>query len=194
MHIAQPSKRFYDWVRSAKRKEGKVRDCLFFACLLLFIYHSSIITHHIIQYTFKKRGRPSNRSVRDIVEVRSPLLLVSLTQSTCCLQTQDLIKDFADKKGRLATVRAVKHHCQYLAQLKAINEGRGISLVSDTGRGVGCESRCDTHSYSYSRHAYNTHSCLSHFDGPTTHSPTHTHRNGGHNELCTCWVRPNRQP
>ena len=49
------------------------------------------------------------------------------------LQAQDLIKDFADQKGRLATVRAVKHHCQYLAQLKAMNEGRGISLVSDTG-------------------------------------------------------------
>ena len=52
------------------------------------------------------------------------------------LQAQDLIKDFADQKGRLATVRAVKHHCQYLAQLKAINEGRGISLVSETGRCV----------------------------------------------------------
>ena len=51
-------------------------------------------------------------------------------------QAQDLIKDFAEDKGRLATVRAVKHHCQYLAQLKAINEGRGISLVSDTGRCV----------------------------------------------------------
>ena len=58
---------------------------------------------------------------------------------------QDLIKDFAQKKGRLATLRAVKHHMQYLSQLKAKVEGRGISLVSDTGMGsimkavlVGC--------------------------------------------------------
>ena len=55
----------------------------------------------------------------------------------------DLVKDFSDKKGRLATVRAVKHHLQYLAQLKSINEGRGISLVSDTGMCVDCHT-CNT--------------------------------------------------
>ena len=49
---------------------------------------------------------------------------------------QDLIKDFAQKKGRLATMRAVKHHMQYLAQLKTETEDRGISLVSDTGMGT----------------------------------------------------------
>ena len=42
-------------------------------------------------------------------------------------------------------MRAVKHHMQYLSQLKAKVEGRGLSLVSDTGMGsimkailVGC--------------------------------------------------------
>ena len=51
-------------------------------------------------------------------------------------QVQDLVKDFADKNDRLATLRAVKQHCQYLSQLKAIAEKRGISLVSDTGMGA----------------------------------------------------------
>ena len=43
------------------------------------------------------------------------------------------------------TKRAVQHHVQYLAQLKAVAENRGISLVSDEGMGsimksilVGC--------------------------------------------------------
>lgn len=52
------------------------------------------------------------------------------------MQVQDLVKDFATKNYRLATVRAVKHHCQYLSQLKAMAEGRGIHLVSDTGMGA----------------------------------------------------------
>ena len=50
-------------------------------------------------------------------------------------QVQDAIKDFADKNNRLATLRAVKHHCQYLSQLKATAESRGVKLVSDTGMG-----------------------------------------------------------
>ena len=33
-------------------------------------------------------------------------------------------------------MRAVKHHMQYLSQVKAIAENRGISLVSDTGMGA----------------------------------------------------------
>lgn len=61
------------------------------------------------------------------------LLTVTLNTYT---QVQDLIKDFSDKNDRLATVRAVKHHCQYLTQMKAMAEGRGISLVSDTGMGA----------------------------------------------------------
>ena len=64
---------------------------------------------------------------------------------TTHVQVQDMIKDFAEKKNRLVTLRAVKHHLQYLSQVKAISEDRGISLVSDTGMGsimrsvlVGC--------------------------------------------------------
>ena len=80
--------------------------------------------------------------MRDITRVRAfiyapfDIALLAQPNTSRMFQAQDLIKDFADEKGRLATVRAVKHHCQYLAQLKAINEGRGLSLVSDTGRCV----------------------------------------------------------
>jgi len=88
------------------------------------------------------------------------------------LQVQDLIKDFADEKGRLATLRSVKHHCQYRAQLKAMNEGRGISLVSDTGW-------C----------------CLLVVVGVgECHPLTRTHRNGKHYECRACRMCPNRQP
>lgn len=93
-------------------------------------------------------------------------------------QVQDLIKDFSDKNDRLATVRAVKHHCQYLSQLKSIAEGRGVSLLSDTGMGaimrsvlVGCvqidnpDAAARTHSRALAacpRNAGNVWACREH--------------------------------
>ena len=106
------------------------------------------------------------------------LVPVYPTHHNVWTQVQDLIKDFSDKHDRLATVRAVKHHCQYLSQLKDITDGRGVSLLSDTGLGaimkavlVGCvqidnpDAAARTHSRALAacpRNAGNVWACREH--------------------------------
>ena len=68
VHIAQPFKRFYGWIQLAKRNGGQV-------CVRSFVYVCTPVVYllqspyDLLQYTFKKRGRPTHKSVKDVVEV-----------------------------------------------------------------------------------------------------------------------------
>lgn len=81
VHIAQPSKRFYDWIRNAKRNAGKVRACWLLA-------HSSITHMHNNAVYIQEKRPPKQQECKEHCTgthiIFSALLFHSHTQQLAC--------------------------------------------------------------------------------------------------------------
>jgi len=173
------------------RQKRMAARCVF--CYLCIRIH----THLLYSMCSKSAGVPAIQAWRTLLRFIHNTFPTqhSHTRTPECMQIQDAVKDFAGEKNRLASVRAVRHHAQYLAQLKAMGEGRGISLVSDTGMGaimkavlVGCVSEHTHVSRTHTHTHAHTHASQVQVDNPDSGARTHSRdlarcpRNSGN-----CW-------